>query len=109
MRADSGDSLGTRIVSFAGVVAAALTWYLVDRFFGPTEGVRAWGMGLLAVSVFFTFRKEIPVTIGRTEVTSLVGFRKALVLVPTYAIGLLISFKPHEVACAVHLKRYICE
>jgi hypothetical protein len=64
---------------------------------------------LLAVSVCFTSQKEIPLTIGRTEVTPMAGWRKVLVHVPTFAIGLLISFKPHEVACAVNLKNYVCD
>jgi hypothetical protein len=74
-------------VSFAGFVAAAITWDLVDRFFGLTEGVLAWGISLLAVSVCFTSQKEIPLTIGRTEVTPMAGWRKVLVHVPTFAIA----------------------
>lgn len=60
------------------------------------------------VSVVFTFMNRIPVTLGNKDLKPLEGWRKAYVLVPSYAIGVAVSLFPHEVACAVNLKGYVC-
>jgi hypothetical protein len=72
------------------------------------EAFRFWGVGLLAASLVATFLPRIPVRLGYTELRPLEGWRKAYVLVPTYIIGITATFFPHEVACAVRLKGYIC-
>ncbi len=97
-----------RILGFAGFAALALVWHLVHRFFGQTEGFRIWGIGLLVVSVVFTIRKEISLSIGHRELSPLTGLNKGLVLLPTYAIGTLVTLYPHQVACTVNLKGYVC-
>ena len=63
---------------------------------------------LLVTSLAFTFMRRIQVMVGNTELKPLEGWRKAYVLIPTYAIGLAVTTFPHEVACTVHLKGYVC-
>ena len=95
-----------------GVVAFVLmawVWHMVHTIFGPTEGFRFWGFGLLLVSVVFTARDSIPVTVGNKQLKPLEGWRKSYVLVPTYAIGFLVAAFPHQIACAVNLRGYVCQ
>jgi hypothetical protein len=99
---------GGRILSFLAFVVLAGLWLMVHDIFGQTEGFRAWGVGLLIVSVVFTLRSSIPVHFGHREVNVLTGWRKAYVLVPAYCLGGLISVFPHAVACAISLKGYAC-
>lgn len=99
---------GAHVFGFLGFVVLAGLWAMVDRVFGQREAFRFWGIGLLAVSVVFTFIRSIPVTLGSKELAPLEGWRKAYVLVPTYAISIVVIVFPHEVACAVNLKGYIC-
>lgn len=99
---------GAHVLSFLGFLVLVGIWTMVDRLFGQREAFRLWGIALVVVSVVFTFMRRIPVTIGNTELKPLEGWRKAYVLVPTYAIGMVVAFFPHEVACAVNLKGYIC-
>lgn len=97
-----------RVLRFLAFVAlVALAYFIQDRF-GQTEGVRFWGIGLLVTSLVFTFLPRIPVFMGNRELAPLEGWRKAYVLAPAYAIAILVTAFPHQVACAVHLKGYVC-
>lgn len=99
---------GAQVLSFLGLLVLVGVWTIIDRVFGEREAFRFWGLMLLATSLAFTFMKRIPVTVGNTELKPLEGWRKAYVLIPTHAIGLAVSTFPHEVACAVNLKGYVC-
>jgi hypothetical protein len=99
---------GAHVLGFLGFLALAGVWAMVDRMFGQREAFRLWGIGLLIVSVVFTIMRRIPVSLGSKDLEPLEGWHKAYVLVPTYAIGLGVCLFPHEVACAVNLKGYIC-
>ncbi|WP_428506926.1 hypothetical protein [Roseateles sp.] len=99
---------GGQVLSFLGFLVLVGVWTIIDRVFGQREAFRFWGLMLLVTSLAFTFMKRIPVTVGNTELKPLEGWRKAYVLIPTYAIGLAVTTFPHEVACAVHLKGYVC-
>ena len=99
---------GAQVLGFVGFVVMAVGWIIVDRLFGQREAFRLWGIALLVVSVVFTFMRRIPLTLGNRQVEPLEGWRKAYVLVPTYAIGVCVTLFPHEIACAVNLRGYIC-
>ncbi|MCZ8072778.1 MAG: hypothetical protein O9341_01480 [Paucibacter sp.] len=99
---------GGQVLSFLGFLVLVGVWTIIDRVFGQREAFRFWGLMLLVTSLAFTFMKRIPVTVGNTELKPLEGWRKAYVLIPTYAIGLAVTAFPHEVACAVNLKGYVC-
>jgi hypothetical protein len=99
---------GAQVLGFLGFIVLVVVWTMVDAIFGQREAFRVWGFGLLLMSVVFTVLRRIPVTLGNKEIAPLEGWRKAYVLVPTYAIGICVSLFPHEVACAVNLKGYIC-
>jgi hypothetical protein len=99
---------GAHVLGLLGFIALAGVWTMVDRIFGQREAFRLWGIGLLLASVVFTRMRRIPVSFGNKELQPLEGWRKAYVLGPTYTIGIGISLFPHEVACAVNLKGYIC-
>jgi Ca2+/H+ antiporter len=100
---------GSKILGFVGFALLAGTWAIVHDLFGQTAGFRFWGLALLATSLVFTLRRTIPVSLGNTELSPLEGWRKTYVLVPMYAIGLAVSLWPHQVACAVSLRGYVCE
>ena len=99
---------GAQVLSFLGFLALAGTWTMVHQVFGQREGFRFWGIALLVTSVIFTLRKQIPVTLGNRELAPLEGRRKAYVLVPCYCVAVAVSFFPHEVACSVNLRGYVC-
>jgi hypothetical protein len=100
-------SRGT-VVGFFGFFLLAGTSLVVHEWLGQTAGFRFWGLALLVTSIVFTARRTIPVTLGSTELTPLEGWRKAYVLVPTYSIGTVVSLWPHQVACAINLRGYVC-
>ncbi len=96
------------ILEFMAFVCLAVIWQAVHQMFGQAEGFRMWGIGLLVVSVALTFRASIPVHFGRRQVGELVGWRRAYVLLPAYIIGGLVTLFPHQVACTISLKGYVC-
>ena len=100
---------GGKILGFLAFAILAAVWHLVGSNFGQTASFRFWGIALLVISLIFTCLKSIPVTLGDKEVEPLVGWRKAYLLIPMYIVGALVSVFPHEVACAVNLKGYICQ
>lgn len=102
-RLSTGQILG--VIAF---VCIAAIWQFVHLRFGQTEGFRVWGIGLLVVALVLSFMQNIPVHIGNREVSQLVGWRKAFVVLPAAAIGSLVSFYPHQVACSISLKGYVC-
>jgi thiol:disulfide interchange protein len=99
---------GGKILGFLGFVLIAAAWAIVHDLFGQTAGFRFWGAALLVIAVILTFRREISVSVGNTEKTTLCGWRKAYVLIPAYGIGAAVSLWPHQIACAVHLRGYVC-
>lgn len=99
---------GGKILGFLGFVLLAAAWAIVHDLFGQTAGFRFWGVALLFTALAMTFRPEIPVSLGNSEKTTLRGWRKACVLVPAYGIGAAVSLWPHQIACAVHLRGYVC-
>ncbi len=99
---------GGKILGFIASILLAAVWYIVHETLGQTEGFRFWGAALLVTAVFFTSRKTIPVTLGQTEIKPLQGWRKAYVLVPSYCIAIAVVLWPHQVACAVNLRGYVC-
>ena len=99
---------GSQVLGFVWFLVLAGSWIIVDRMFGQREAFRLWGIGLLVVSVVFTFMRRIPVRLGNRQLEPLEGWRKAYVLAPTYAIGICVTLFPHEVACAMNLKGYLC-
>jgi len=76
--------------------------------YGDTEGFRVWGLAILVLSSFYLFVAEIPVAIGFRSLPPLRGWRKAYVIGPAFLIGLAVSLHPHQVACAIHLRGYVC-
>jgi hypothetical protein len=99
---------GGKLLGFVGFLLLAGLWTMVHNLFGQTEGFRFWGLGLLVVSVVFTVQRTIPVTLGNKELRPLEGWRKAYVLGPTYLIGVAVSLWPHEIACAINVRGYVC-
>jgi hypothetical protein len=99
---------GGQLLGFLGFVVLAGTSAMVNSMFGQREAFRFWGICLVLVSSVFALLKRIPVHVGDRELRPLEGWRKAYVLVPSYAIGLAVALFPHEVACAVNLKGYVC-
>lgn len=99
---------GSQVLSILSFLVLVGVSMMIDRNFGQREAFRFWGLIVLATSVAFTFMKRIPVTVGNTELRPLEGWRKAYVLVPTCAIGAAVILFPHEVACAVNLRGYVC-
>lgn len=99
---------GGKILGFVGFLLLAGVWTIVHEWFGQTAGFRFWGLALVVTSLVFTVRRTIPVTLGNTELTPLEGWRKAYVLIPTYLIGAAVSLWPHQVACAINLRGYVC-
>ena len=99
---------GGKILGFVGFVLLAGISVIVHELLGQAAGFRFWGLALLVTSVVFTVRRTIPVTLGNTEITPLEGWRKAYVLVPMYFIGAVVSVWPHQVACAINLRGYVC-
>lgn len=97
-----------QLFGLAVFIAFAAAWYWVHERFGQTAGLRVWGIALLVVSVVFTIKESIPLSVGATELEPLTGWRKSFVLLPTYLIGLLVAVFPHSSACAVSLKGYVC-
>lgn len=98
----------SRIFAFLALSAVAACWAAVDHWFGQTEAVRVWGIGLLLVTGIFSVRQFIPVYLGNRLVSELTGWRKCWVLLPALALGALVAFFPHEVACAINLRSYKC-
>jgi len=99
---------GGQILGFIAFVCFVGIWQLVHHFFGQTEAFRMWGIGLLAVALVLSINRSIVVHIGSRKVSRLVGWRKAFVVLPAFVIGGLVSFYPHQVACSIALKRYVC-
>jgi hypothetical protein len=97
-----------QVLSLLGFVVLCGVWTMIDRVYGQREAFRFWGVTLVAVSVVLTFMRRIPITVGNTELKPLEGWRKAYVLVPSYAIGVAVSLFPHEIACGVNLRGYVC-
>jgi len=74
-----------------------------------TAGVGLYGLAVLFIAFIFSLRREVSVHVrGGSEITSLSGHRKLYVLLPMIAIGSMLVLFPHDVACAVHLKGYVC-
>ena len=96
------------VLGFVVFAALAWLWHAVHVRFGQTEGFRVWGAAGLVVSVILTFRDEIPVYLGKREVARLKGSRKLYALAPFYFVFIVVAVFPHEVACAVRLKAYVC-
>jgi thiol:disulfide interchange protein len=99
---------GGKILGFFGFVLLAAASFVVHEWLGQAAGFRFWGLALLVAAVVFTARRTIQVTLGNTALTPLAGWRKAYVLVPAYAIGTVVSLWPHQVACAINLRGYLC-
>lgn len=96
-------------VGVFGFVILAVCWAAVTHFFGQTEGVRVWGLGLLVASAYMACLERIPVGIRGLEPSLyLSGARKAFAILPTGIIGALVATFPHEVACMVNLRGYSC-
>ena len=96
------------IIGFIVFLLVALIWQLIYDIYGQSAGFRSWGIGLLVVSIIFTFKDNIPLFLGDKQTGELKGWRKSYVLIPSYLIGLLVAFYPNEVACTIALKNYAC-
>jgi hypothetical protein len=79
--------------AFAVVVALAL---VLQSAHGDAAVARLWGFGILGLSLVFLVRARIPVFIGRKRAGTLVGWRKAYVLVPAFALGLAVAAFPEQ-------------
>jgi hypothetical protein len=96
------------VLGVLAFVAVAAAWQYVFVRYGDTEGFRVWGLAILLVSFFYLFVAEIPVAIGSRSFPPLKGWRKADVIAPAFLIGLVVSLHPHEVACALYMRGYVC-
>ena len=99
---------GAQVLGFVASALVAAVWYIVHDLFGQTAGFRFWGVMLLLTAVFLTLRRTIPFAIGSTDLAPLQGWHKAYVLIPAYCIAICVIVWPHQVACAVTLKGYVC-
>lgn len=99
---------GGAILGFVAFVCFAGIWQTVHHFFGQTEALRVWGIGLLVVALVLSLRQSIPLQVGNRKPTQLSGWHKMIVVLPALAIGGLVSFYPHQVACSISLKNYVC-
>ena len=99
---------GGKILGFVGFVCLAATWHMVHETFGQEAGFRFWGFLLLASAVVFAAFARIPVHVGNKQVASLEGWRKAIAVVPMFAVGFAIIIWPTAIACSIGLRGYQC-
>jgi hypothetical protein len=100
-------SRGT-VLGFVAFVCLVAIWQTVHHLYGQTEGFRVWGVGLLIVALALSLKQSIPLHVGNREPTQLAGWHKMTVVLPTIVIGCAVSFYPHQVACSISLKNYVC-
>lgn len=98
----------SRVWGFLAFILLVLLEQFVRGAYGDTEAFRLWGAALLLVSVGLSRLNSIPVYFGPKQVGFLEGWRKLYVLVPSYMIAVLVCAFPHQVACAVNLRGYVC-
>lgn len=95
------------VFAIASLLLATIAWATVHRVFGQAAGVRAWRVTLLLVLIVLSVRGSIPLRLGSLE-ANLTGAAKWMLVAPVYAVALAVSVFPHELACAIHLKGYLC-
>jgi hypothetical protein len=97
-----------QVLAFFAFVCLIAIWQTVHHFFGQTEAFRVWGIGLLIVALVLSLRQSIPLHVGNRKPTQLAGWHKMIVVLPAIAIGCAVSFYPHQVACSISLRGYVC-
>lgn len=94
---------------FVLFISLVISWVVIDYFFGQKEAIQFWGIGLLSVSISFIFLTKLPVGIrGKVASFYLTGWSKAFVIIPGMVLGLSLTFYPHDVACFIELRGYVC-
>jgi hypothetical protein len=93
----------------SGVLAiVALAWYAVEYRYGPIGGTRLAG-ALFPLSAIWLIRApSIAISLGRHEVGSVSGWKKAFVLVPAAAIGLAVLVYAPEITCWSSRYSHLC-
>jgi hypothetical protein len=87
------------------MVAIALTAAHVG---GPIAVTRTFGIFWMLGSVWMAFAKEIPVSLGQTEVGRLRGWTKVFGVVPFFVAGSLMAVYAAEVTCWSTKYKHLC-
>jgi hypothetical protein len=92
-----------------GVLAIlAVVWNVVEYMYGPIGGTRFAGTLFLLSAIWLIRAPSIAISLGRHEVGSVSGWKKAFVLVPAAAIGLALLVYAPEITCWPSRYRHLC-
>jgi hypothetical protein len=92
-----------------GVLAIlAVVWNVVEYMYGPIGGTRFAGTLFLLSAIWLIRAPSIAISLGRHEVGSVSGWKKAFVLVPAAAIGLALLVYAPEITCVSTRYAHLC-
>jgi hypothetical protein len=92
-----------------GVLAIlAVVWNVVEYMYGPIGGTRFAGTLFLLSAIWMIRAPSIAISLGRHEVGSVSGWKKAFVLVPAAAIGLAMLVYAPEITCVSTRYAHLC-
>jgi hypothetical protein len=92
-----------------GVLAIlVVVWNVVEYMYGPIGGTRFAGTLFLLSAIWLIRAPSIAISLGRHEVGSVSGWKKAFVLVPAAAIGLALLVYAPEITCWPSRYRHLC-
>jgi hypothetical protein len=92
-----------------GVLAIlAVVWNVVEYMYGPIGGTRFAGTLFLLSAIWMIRAPSIAISLGRHEVGSVSGWKKAFVLVPAALIGLAFLVYAPEITCWPSRYAHLC-
>lgn len=90
-------AIGVAVVQPGGALSRQAMW------------VRLYGVAALFIALVFSLRQQISVHVrGGKELATLSGRKTLYVILPLFLIGTSLVLFPHEVACAIKLRNYVC-
>jgi len=90
----------SNVLGWIGFLALAVLLTVVAERFGPDAYLRLWGIALMVTALVMSLRRSIPVYLGRELKAELIGWKKAWVVVPAFALGVAVAAYPHFFWCA---------
>jgi hypothetical protein len=82
-------------------IVVAISLVLTGNFLGPFAMTRLFGAYWMAAAVWLAFSKEVPFSLGSTEVLRLKGWRKIFIILPLMCIGIAMIVYAPEFTCSM--------
>jgi hypothetical protein len=96
------------MLRYLGMAALIAAFFVVDMLFGPIGTKRLVGAFFLLFATLGIGAPELEFSFKGFEGWPLRGWKKAFILVPAAAIGIVLLVYAPEITCASYRHRHLC-